>query len=113
MENYQYVISTGYCALQNLLKYRDPIAYTDGIYGWNCDIYEIEQTTVITSGYAPFGNIQPDYELVRQYEKKAEKYISEHRFDNPSKVIKYLDKLLRKLVDKIVMEYWEKTHDIK
>lgn len=109
MTGYCYVIRTGYCTLQNLLQYKRPVAYTTRREGWGADIYEIDSTTVIATGYAPFGNVIPDYKLVREYDQKAEKYVSEHRWDNPDKVIKYLDRLLEKLVDKIIAEYWEKN----
>lgn len=109
MANYCYVIKTGYCTLQNLLQYKSPIAYTTRKEGWGCDIYEIGPDRAITTGYAPFGNIQPNYELVQQYDQKAEKYVYEHRWDGSDKVPKYLDKLLEELVDKIITEYREKS----
>lgn len=108
MANYCYVIETGYCTLQNLLQYRNPIAYTAGIYGWGCDIYEVAQNTVITTGYSPFGNVEPDYKLIREYDQKAEKYIAKNRLGNLDKKSKYLDKLIKELVDKIISKYKEK-----
>lgn len=42
--------SAGYCELQNLLRYHDPIAYACGIYGWNYDVYEVYGLTICT-GY--------------------------------------------------------------
>ena len=109
MAGYCYVIKTGYCTLQNLLQYKRPVAYTTRREGWGADIYEIDSTTVIATGYAPFGNITPDYNLVRKYDEKAQNYVFEHRSDNPKKVINYLDKLLKELVEKIIAEYEEKS----
>ena len=105
MAGYPYVIRVGYCSLQNLLNYKSPIAYTSGKYGWNADIYEISQTTVIVTGYGPFGNIEPNYDLIRQYDKEAEKYRYERHSDTPE----HLDDLLKELVDKIIKEYKEKS----
>lgn len=73
MESYPNVISVGYCNLQNLLHSLSPRYYTSNQYGWGADVYEIDAATVIVTGYAPFGNIKPSYELTHEYEKKAEK----------------------------------------
>lgn len=109
MAGYCYVIKTGYCTLQNLLQYKRPVAYTTRREGWGADIYEIDQNTVITTGYAPFGNITPDWKLVKQYDQKAADYVYDHRLDNLYNGPKYLDKLLKELVDKIIKEYKEKS----
>lgn len=74
MDYYPNVIKVGYCALQTLLKFRSPDAYTASkTYGWRADVYEIMFDTVIVTGYAPFGNIVPDYEIIKKYEEKAQK----------------------------------------
>ena len=73
MNGYKNVISIPYCGLQTMLAYRNPRYYTAGTYGWGADIYEIDSTTVIVTGYAPFGNIKPAYEVVHGYELAAEK----------------------------------------
>lgn len=74
LSNYPNVIKVGYCSLQTLLKFRSPSAYTASkTYGWRADVYEITPDTVIVTGYAPFGNIDPDYEIVKKYEEKAQK----------------------------------------
>ena len=104
MAGYPYVIRIGYCELQNLLNYKNPIAYTTRTEGWGCDIYEVDQTTVIVTGYGPFGNIEPNYDLIKQYDKEAEKYIYECHSDTPE----HLDALLKEMVDKIITEYKEK-----
>lgn len=67
---YGNVICVGYCGLQALLGYESPVAYTARREGWAADIYEFGNTAIVT-GYAPFGNIRPDYETCRKYEKKA------------------------------------------
>lgn len=70
--NYSNVLRVGYCNLQSLLAYERPIAYTTRTEGWGCDIYEISQNTVISTGYAPFGNIKPEWDVQRKYDKMAE-----------------------------------------
>ena len=70
-EAFPRIISIGFCDLQNLLYYESPIAYTHGIYGWNSDIYHITSSTVIVTGYRPFGNINPSHTLIKKYEGRA------------------------------------------
>ena len=73
LSNYSNIIKVGYCYLETLLKFHSPSAYTASkTYGWRADVYEITPDTVIVTGYAPFGNIVPDYETVKKYEEKAE-----------------------------------------
>ena len=66
------IIEIGYCDALTLLCCNDPIAYTCGVYGWNSDIYKINNA-VISTGYRPFGNIKPSKELINRYEQKAKK----------------------------------------
>ena len=69
---YDTIISVNYCRLQTLLSCAEPIAYTTRREGWGADIYDIDGTTAIVTGYAPFGNVRPDYETLTAYEKRAE-----------------------------------------
>lgn len=68
------VIQVGYCDLQYLLDYHYPNAYTVRTEGWASDIYDIGSATICT-GYAPFGNVKPNYEVVRKYDQEARKVI--------------------------------------
>jgi hypothetical protein len=72
-EGYTNKICVGYCALQTLLAYERETAYTTRREGWGADIYEITPNTAIITGYAPFGNIRPGYEICKKYETAAEK----------------------------------------
>lgn len=71
--NYNKIICVPYCALQNLLNYESPVAYTVRREGWGADIYDMGGGVAIVTGYAPFGNIRPSYELRERYETDAEK----------------------------------------
>lgn len=71
-EGYTNKICVGYCNLQYLLGYENPVAYTARREGWAADIYDFGNTAIIT-GYAPFGNIRPGYDICKKYENKAEK----------------------------------------
>lgn len=70
-EGYANRICVSYCALQTLLSYESETAYTVRREGWAADIYDFGNTAIIT-GYAPFGNIRPGYDVCRRYEKQAE-----------------------------------------
>lgn len=71
VNTYPHIICVSYCALQHLLRGISPIAYTSGIYGWNADVYSISKDTAIVTGYRPFGNICPSYELLDKCEERA------------------------------------------
>lgn len=49
------IVSFPYCDIQRIERYLIPIAYTSGVYGWNCDIYEPTAYNIqFTTGYRPF-----------------------------------------------------------
>lgn len=70
-DGYAQKICVGYCNLQNLLNYENEIAYTVRREGWAADIYDFGDVAIIT-GYAPFGNIRPGYEICRKYDAQGE-----------------------------------------
>lgn len=76
-DGYTSKICVGYCALQNLLQYESPVAYTASREGWAADIYDFGEVAIIT-GYAPFGNIRPGYELYKKYDTQARKICSDY-----------------------------------
>ena len=71
--SYKNIVSVGYCQIQCLFKYESPFAFTAGRDGWNADIYFIDGSTVIVTGYSPFGNIKSKYEINKKYDNIAEK----------------------------------------
>ena len=75
-QNYR-ILSVGYCDMQYLLKFQNPVAYSAGVNGWDCDYYEIDDV-VICTGYNPIKskNIIDDYKLIREYEQKASQDIT-------------------------------------
>ena len=70
--NFSKIISVPYCGLQNLLNFESPVAYTARREGWAADIYDMGGDAAIVTGYAPFGNVRPAYELRERYETQAE-----------------------------------------
>jgi len=75
MNGYSNVIYTGYCDLQHLLNYESVSAHTERAEGWGADIYHISANTCIVTGYAPFGNIHPSYDIVKKYDDTAAEII--------------------------------------
>jgi hypothetical protein len=92
-EGYNYIISTGYCDIQSLFSYKNPIAYSSGIYGWNFDVYDIDGIA-ITTGYRgmPSKRSKSDYKLIHEYEKQAEGKTKEEK-----------DLLIRKFINDMVI----------
>lgn len=88
--NYNKIICVPYCGLQNLLNYESPVAYTARREGWAADIYDMGGGVAIVTGYAPFGNIRPSYELRERYEKQAEKIRYEYSYDRQRESLKSL-----------------------
>lgn len=91
MANYGNIIKVGYCNLQNLLKYESPVAYTAGVYGWNADIYDFGGVAIVT-GYRPFGNICPNWEITDKYEKEAKDIYNTYKYDDRIGALKVLQK---------------------
>jgi len=69
------VICVGYCNLQHLLGCETETAYTARREGWAADIYDFGSVAIVT-GYAPFGNVRPDYDTQRRYDDKAREICS-------------------------------------
>lgn len=67
------VLSVGYCALQTLLKYKSPFAYSAGIYGWTCDYYDAGDGLIISTGYSTAGTAtKAEVQIMNEYERKAQ-----------------------------------------
>ena len=96
---YPVTIQASYCSLQNLLSYRTENAYTSGTYGWNADIYFIENIAICT-GYRPFGTIKPTYDIISKYDKEAERILYNHNIDYETKREK-IDALLKEFIREV------------
>lgn len=96
---YKFVIAVGYCSLQNLLCRENETAYTTRQEGWAADIYDFGNTAIVT-GYAPFGNVRPDYETVKKYDNKAEEIRAYYNFDY-EKCKSRLRSLIREFIEEV------------
>ena len=97
-EGYEHVIQAGYCDLQFLLNCKKPVAYTTSSAGWAADVYDFGNTAIVT-GYQPFGNIKPDYEVIKRYDDQAKEIVEDNAF-GPN----YKKDLLNRLVLKFIAE---------
>lgn len=92
--NFINVYSIGYCDIQYLTYYKKPFAYSNSVYGWACDYYEIENVCLST-GYNPIGQ-NVDYKILRKYELKAQKIVLDYNTDY---------KIREKKVNKLLIEF--------
>jgi hypothetical protein len=65
------------------------------VYGWRSDVYKFGDVAIVT-GYAPFGNIEPSYDVIQYYERKAEEIIENNWRLNTQKDL--LDKLIQEFL---------------
>ncbi len=72
INHYMHVISLNGDALARLFATRYALGGTYGTYGLNAKIFHIDDYTAIARGSRPFGNISPDYALLKEFEKKAD-----------------------------------------
>lgn len=77
--NYRHIFRAGYCDLYHIFRYKDPVYYNSGVYGWNCDIYvDFAKDIAITTGYRNMAGTCIPSELIEKYSNIA-KSITEQR----------------------------------
>jgi len=89
--NYYNIISVGYCDLQHLLQYENPISYcASRYYGWRCDNYEVDGV-LISTGYSPIDGkgVKEDYKITKEFDNKALKI----RNNNTISTVEMLERL--------------------
>ena len=102
MSTYRNVIRVGYCDMQDALKWRVPNFYTAGLFGWNADVYVIDDDTVIVTGYRPFGNMELSREVIDTLNKCARSIMRYFDYDM-AKI--YLSNNLDELVSGIEYDF--------
>lgn len=98
--NYPVIISVPYCALQTLLNYNSPEAYTVRREGWAADIYGMSGGVAIVTGYAPFGTVKPSHDIMERYEDEARK-VCTNVFDYNGRV-RGLEELQRAFISECI-----------
>lgn len=100
INRFNYVYSVGYCDLQHLLRYHNKIGYNSGVYGWNFDIYSLDNGNIaICTGYRNTPGKSINREIIRKYEQKARDIIYDYSFNYDEQ-----KKKLNKLLDKFIVE---------
>ena len=69
---------TGYGDLQYLLRFQNARFYTCGVYGWNCDVFTFGDYAITTGYRGQIHHVDRQYELEREYDKKAQEIISNY-----------------------------------
>lgn len=95
-----HVIAVPYCGLYSLLYYYAPYAHTERREGWGADVYSLG-TCAISTGYAPFGDVKPSYELRKKYEDVAEHIRNDFSLDYGMKKAA-LDTLLWEFIEEVL-----------
>lgn len=91
---------TGYGDLNYLLSFQSPRFYTCGVYGWNCDIYTFGDYAITTGYRGQIHHVDRQYELEREYEKKAQEIIGNHELSTEEQQ-KKINTLLKDFLQKV------------
>lgn len=76
--NYSKVFCMGYCDLQYIMKYEEPMYYNCGVYGWNCDIYvDFKRDIAITTGYRNMRGKRIPSDIFNKYNDKAKEILKD------------------------------------
>lgn len=73
--NFKNIIKCGYCTVQHLMNLTYSDYYLTRTEGWAADVYILNSDTILVTGYAPFGNIEPSYQTLKKYEDEATKLV--------------------------------------
>ena len=76
-----------FCGAQFLLRFQNPEFYHAGVYGWNFDVYTFDDY-VICTGYRSMIGKYPDCELLKMYEKEAQKVCENYSLSYEDKAFK-------------------------
>ena len=103
-EGYDKILIVGYCDLPFLLKGQEPRYYTCGVYGWNSDVYHIDNRVAICTGYRPIGNVRTnDKGLNIKYNDKARKIYEDYDIPYQKRIDK-INKLLEKYIEEVLKD---------
>jgi hypothetical protein len=94
--NFNSILSLGYCDVQYLTYFKRPFGYSCGVNGWSCDYYDIDGVCLST-GYSPIGS-NVDYQLMIKFEKKAQKIVLDYNIKYDLKA-KKVNKLLTEFIN--------------
>lgn len=109
-ESYRKCYSAGYGQLQFLLSRIEPLYYHASVYGWDYDVYIIDDDVAIFIGVrCPSSGIKRiQYEVAEKYDKYAKKIIDAN-YDytdsaNQSYKYKFVSDVLKNLINDMITE---------
>ena len=109
-ETYKKCYSAYYGSLQFLLSRIEPLYYHAGVYGWDYDVYIIDDDVAIfMGGRCPSSGIKRiPYEVAEKYDKYAKKIIDAN-YDytdsaNQSYKYKFVSDVLKNLINDMITE---------
>ena len=96
------VYRAGYCDLQYIMRYEDPMYYNSGVYGWNCDIYcDFKTDTAITTGYRNMAGERIPDELIEKYTATAKEILKDGWNKSYDEIKTELDENRRNFFDEL------------
>lgn len=103
-ESYKKCYSAGYCDLQFLLRYIDPLYYHAGVYGWDYDVYIIDDVAIFTGYRYPASGIKHiPGEIAKKYNKYAKKIIDANYYSNNNNY-EFVSDVLKNLINDMITE---------
>lgn len=99
-ESYKKCYSVGYCDLQFLLSHIEPLYYHAGVYGWDYDVYIINDVAIFTGYRCPSSGIKSiPYEVAKEYENKAKNVIE--KYTNCNIISDKLQELINEMITEL------------
>ena len=104
--NFDTVLTVGYCELEYLLNHCSPFAYSAVVDGWACNYYTPSDKfsgVFIATGYNTerLNGKRVSYELVKEYEQKACEMVNDYSQTNKREA---LNNLIDEFIEKALSE---------
>lgn len=100
-ESYRKCYSAGYGQLQFLLRHIEPSYYHAGVYGWDYDVYIIDNVAIFTGYRYPSSGIKHiPCEIAEKYDKHAKNIIDANHGNN----YEFVSDVLKNLINDMITE---------
>lgn len=100
-ESYKKCYSAYYGSLQFLLSHIEPMYYHSGVYGWDYDVYIIDDVAIFTGYRCPSSGMKHiPHEVTKKYDKYAKKVIDANHSNN----YEFVSDVLKNLINDMITE---------
>ena len=100
----RFIIGLSYCSAQYLLNYQNAFGYSSGVNGWSCDYFLVDNIVISTGyDYVNSKNTKHSYEMLREYELKAEKISHDYSLPYEEKKNK-INQLLSEFINACIIK---------